>query len=148
MRGKLVFVCWQMFAPVKIDVELGWLLSAGGTATSAIGRAATPALEVLLLVVVEANSGLQPNQSRWLISVPSAQACQGCAAGSVDVCIVWLMTGRNKSNNSIDIHLVPGFNQKRSAFAIESAGSGLVPKAPSGVHDSHSTLMVWFGDRM
>ena len=32
MRGKLVFVCWQMFAPVKIDVELGWLLSAGGIA--------------------------------------------------------------------------------------------------------------------
>ncbi|CAJ1380587.1 unnamed protein product [Effrenium voratum] len=109
----------------------------GALPTSAIGRAATPALEVLLLVVVDANSGLQPNQSRWLISVPSAQACQGCAAGSVDVCIVWLMTGRNKSNNSIDIHLVPGFNQKRSAFAIESAGSGLVPKAPSGVHDSH-----------
>ena len=80
--------------------------------TSAIGRA-TPALEVLLLVVVEANSGLQPNQSRWLISVPSAQACQGCAAGSVDVCSFWLMTGRHKSNNSIDIHLVPGFNRKR-----------------------------------
>ena len=108
----------------------------GALPTSAIGRAATPALEVLLLVVVEANSGLQPNQSRWLISVASAQACQGCAAGSVDVCSFWLMTGRNKSNNSIDIHLVPGCNR---------AGSGLVPKGPRGIHDSQSNIdrLVW-----
>ena len=57
-----------MFAPVRIDVQSGWFLSVGGIASadsaSANGGAATSALQMLLLIVVEA-SGLLRNQRRW-----------------------------------------------------------------------------------
>ncbi|CAJ1399494.1 unnamed protein product [Effrenium voratum] len=127
MRGKLVFVCWQMFAPVKIDVELGWFLSAGGIAHKCHWQGRHSGTG-------GATSGCCGSK-QWTAAQP-AQACQGCAAGSVDVCSFWLVTGRSKS---IDIHLLPGCNW---------AGSGLVPKGSRGIHDSQSALIASFGDRM